>query len=107
MAIILKNAPKTEEGRRLNLTKEQEEQYKIVFRFDKETRKLINIEPWSAEGIYDNYCVIGPLTSYYYKTIDIEATFRVRNVVNSKGDKNPYGSWIGIIKLIYAYKYRV
>ena len=51
MAIILKNAPKTEEGRRLNLTKEQEEQYKIVFRFDKETRKLINIEPWSAEGI--------------------------------------------------------
>ena len=32
MAIILKNAPKTEEGRRLNLTKEQEEEYRIVFR---------------------------------------------------------------------------
>ena len=45
MAIILKNAPKTEEGRKLNLTKEQEEQYRIVFRFDKDTKKLANIEP--------------------------------------------------------------
>ena len=82
MAIILKNAPKTEEGRRLNLTKEQEEEYRIVFRFDKKTKKMANIEPWSAEGKYDNYCVIGSLTSYYYKTIDIEATYRIRNVEN-------------------------
>lgn len=104
MAIILKNAPKTEEGRWLNLTKEQEEQYRIVFRFDKDTKELVNIEPWNAEGKYDNYCVIGPLTSYYYKTIDIEATYRVRNVENTQHDQNPYGSWRGIIELIYAYK---
>lgn len=104
MAIILKNAPKTEEGRKLNLTKEQEEQYKIVFRFDANKKELVNIEPWSAEGKYDNYCVIGPLSSYYYKTIDIEATYRVRNVIGTKDDENPYGSWIGIIELIYAYK---
>ena len=44
MAIILKNAPKTEEGRKLNLTKEQEEQYKIVFRFDANKKELVNIE---------------------------------------------------------------
>lgn len=65
MAIILKNAPKTEEGRKLNLTKEQEEQYKIVFRFDANKKELVNIEPWSAEGKYDNYCVIGPLSSTF------------------------------------------
>ena len=41
MAIILKNAPKTEEGRKLNLTKEQEEQYKIVFRFDANKKELV------------------------------------------------------------------
>ena len=31
MAIILKNAPKTEEGWKLNLSKEDEEKYKLVF----------------------------------------------------------------------------
>lgn len=102
MAIILKNAPKTEGGRQLNLTKEQEEEYRIVFRFDKDTKELANIEPWSAERKYDNYCVIGPLSSYYYKTTDVVANHTVRNVTGSQYDDNPYGSWIGIIKLVYA-----
>jgi len=71
MAIILKNAPKTEEGRKLNLTKEQEEQYRIVFRFDKDTKKLANIEPWSSEGIYDNHCVIASLSSTYSNIVNL------------------------------------
>ena len=60
---------------------------------------MANIEPWSAEGKYDNYCVIGPLTSYSYKTIDIEATYRIRNVENTQHDSNPYGSFLPICQV--------
>lgn len=102
MAIILKNAPKTEEGRRLNLTKEQEEEYRIVFRFDRETKELVNIEPWSTEGKYDNYCAISPLTSTFAGTEDLDPNVQLRNVQDSTDDPKQYGSsWIGIIKLVY------
>jgi hypothetical protein len=102
MAIILKNAPKTEEGRKLNLTKEQEEQYRIVFRFDKDTKKLANIEPWSSEGIYDNHCVIASLSSTYSNIVKFPNQYGFRNVVGSSVDPNPYGgSWLGVIRLVY------
>ena len=102
MAIILKNAPKTEEGRRLNLTKEQEEQYRIVFRFDKDTKKLANVEPWSAEGKYDNHCIIASLSSTYYNIVKFPNQYGFRNVVGSSIDPNPYGgSWLGVIRLVY------
>ena len=102
MAIILKNAPKTEEGRRLNLTKEQEEECRIVFRFDKETKKLASIEPWSVEGKYDNYCVIGPLSSTYAGRQSVDSIHPIRNVRDTTDDPNPYGdNWLGVIKLVY------
>ena len=65
MAIILKNAPMTEEGRKLNFSKEEEEKYRIVFRYDAKTKELVNVEPWNAELEYDNYCVIVPFTSTF------------------------------------------
>ena len=40
MAIILKNAPKTEEGRKLQLTKEQEAIYRLVYRVNEEKQRL-------------------------------------------------------------------
>ena len=40
MAIIFKNAPKTEEGKKLNLSKEDEEKYKIVYRINQESGQL-------------------------------------------------------------------
>lgn len=40
MAIILKNAPKTEEGRKLNLSKEDDEKYRLVFRINKESKEI-------------------------------------------------------------------
>lgn len=101
MAIILKNAPKTEEGRRLNLTKEQEEEYKIVFRFDANKKELVNIEPWSAEGKYDNYCAIAPLSSTYAGKVKFPDQYGFRNVVGSEVDPKPYGNWINVIKLVY------
>ena len=102
MAIILKNAPKTEESRKLNLTKEQEEQYKIIFRFDANKKELVSIEPWSAEGKYDNYCMIGPLSSTFAGTEELTPNVQLRNVQDSTEDPKPYGSsWIGVIKLVY------
>lgn len=76
-----------------------------MFRFDKETKKLASVEPWSAEGKYDNYCVIGPFTSIYYSFTTLPSGIDVRNVHHSSGDNNPYGtSWLGLIKLIYEVK---
>ena len=63
MAIILKNAPKTEEGRKLQLTKEQEDMYKFVFRINKEKQCLELYDFWNPEEMYDNKFVIMPLTS--------------------------------------------
>lgn len=103
MAIIFKNAPKTEEGRRLNLTKEQEEEYRIVFRFDKGTKKLANIEPWSAEEKYDNYCAIAPLSSIYDGPQGFDRINPIRNVQGSDNDKNPYcNSWLTVIRVVYG-----
>ncbi len=65
MAIILKNAPKTEESRWLNFSEEEEERYRIVFRYDEKTKELVNVEPWNAEEKYNNYCVIVPFSSSF------------------------------------------
>lgn len=103
MAVILKNTPKTEEGRKLNFSKEEEEKYRIVFRYDAKTRELVNVEPWSAELEYDNRCVIVPFTSTfvikdYYGPLQL-----VQNVIGSSDDPKPngYTSWMDLIRKIY------
>ena len=47
MAIILKNTPKTEEGRKLNLSKEDDEKYRLVFRINKESKDLEICDIWN------------------------------------------------------------
>ena len=106
MAIIFKNAPKTEEGKKLNLSKEDEEKYIIVYRINQESWQLEIVEPWDTEKEYDNMCVLMPLTSSYEDVVLLSSGTYVRNVVGSSGDTNPYGncSWLGIIKLVYDVK---
>ena len=106
MAIIFKNAPKTEEGKKLNLSKEDEEKYIIVYRINQESQQLEIVEPWDTEKEYDNMCVLMPLTSSYEDVVLLSSGTYVRNVVGSSGDTNPYGncSWLGIIKLVYDVK---
>ena len=106
MASIFKNAPKTEEGKKLNLSKEDEEKYIIVYRINQESWQLEIVEPWDTEKEYDNMCVLMPLTSSYEDVVLLSSGTYVRNVVGSSGDTNPYGncSWLGIIKLVYDVK---
>ena len=79
MAIILKNAPKTEEGRKLQLTKEQEEKYKLVCRVNEEKEELEIVDLWNPEEKYENEYVIVPLTSTF-GGIELVATGTVDNI---------------------------
>lgn len=103
MAIILKNAPKTEEGRKLNFSKEEEEKYRIVFRYNAKTKELVNVEPWSAELKYDNYCVIVPFTSTFVMKDYYGPRQKVQNVIGSTHDPLPAGvpSWMALIRDVY------
>ena len=91
MAIILKNAPKTEEGRKLNLSKEDEEKYRLVFRINRESKEIDLYGIWNPKIVYDNSYVIVPLTSTYNGCQKMDIGEEVRNVKDSTGDKNPYG----------------
>ena len=103
MAIILKNAPKTEEGVKLNFSKEEEEKCRIVSRYNAKTKELANVEPWSAELEYDNYCVIVPFTSTFVIKDYFGPLQLVQNVIGSKDDPKPdgYRSWMDLIRTVY------
>ena len=103
MAIILKNAPKTEESRWLNFSEEEEERYRIVFRYDEKTKELVNVEPWNAEEKYNNYCVIVPFSSSFDGKKDFGPMDDLQNVIGSTYDPKPdgYRSWIKYIEDTY------
>ena len=103
MAIILKNAPKTEEGRKLQLTKEQEAIYKLVYRINKEKEGLEFYDLWEPEKKYDNEFVVVPLTSTYAGYKFMPAGTEVRNVKGSSYDPKRNGSsWIQLINAVYS-----
>ncbi len=103
MAIILKNAPKTEEGRKLQLTKEQEAIYKLVYRINKEKEGLEFYDLWEPEKKYDNEFVVVPLTSTYVGYEFMRAGTKVRNVKGSSYDPKRNGSsWIQLINAVYS-----
>ena len=104
MAIILKNVPKTEEGRKLNLSKEDDEKYRLVFRINKESKELEICDIWNPEASYGNDCLIVPVTSTYKSVETMLAGTEVRNVIDSTDD--PFAmkgyNWIELIE--YAYE---
>ena len=101
MAIILKNAQKTEEGRKLQLTKEQEAIYRLVYRINEEKQRLEFHELWNPEEKYDNEFVIVPLTSTYAGCVFMSAGTEVRNVIGSTPDPKRNGySWIQLINAV-------
>ena len=106
MAIILKNAPKTEEGRKLQLTKEQEAIYRLVYRINEEKQRLEFHELWNPEEKYDNRFVVMPLTSTYKELEGLCGGTEMKNIIASSKDPLPNGSihptsWIDLIKIVY------
>lgn len=103
MAIILKNTPKTEEGRKLNLSKEDEEKYRLVFRINKESKELEICDIWNPETSYSNDCLIVPITSTYVGTETMVAGTEVRNVIDSTNDPHAISgkNWIELIEYVY------
>ena len=65
MAIILKNAPKTEAYKGLKMSTKKEEDFKLVFSLDMEAQQTEIAEIWDPEKKYDNHFVIVPLSSSY------------------------------------------
>lgn len=106
MAIILKNAPKTEEGRKLNLSKEDEEKYRLVFRINKESKDIEICDIWNPETSYSNDCVIVPITSTYQGIKTMPVGTEVRNVLKSTKDPlyNKSLTWIQLIESVYRDK---
>ena len=107
MAIILKNAPKTEEGRKLQLTKEQEAIYRLVYRINEEKQRLEFHELWNPEEKYDNRFVVMPLTSTYEELEGLCGGTEMKNIIGSSKDPLPSepghpASWIDLIRIVYA-----
>ena len=107
MAIILKNAPKTEEGWKLQLTKEQEAIYRLVYRINEEKLRLEFHELWNPEEKYDNRFVVMPLTSTYKELEGLCGGTEMKNIIGSSKDPLPSepghpASWIDLIRIVYA-----
>lgn len=100
MAIILKNAPKTEAYKGLKMSTEKEEGFKLVFSLNMEAQQTEIAEIWNPEKKYDNYFVIVPLSSSYVRTVTMNPGDEVQNVKKSTGDPKPagYTSWLQLMR---------
>lgn len=106
MAIILKNAPKTEAYRGLKEAAEKDDRIKLVFGLDNETQQVEIVEIWNPDKKYDNRFVIAPLSSSYVDTVLMNPLQEVRNVKKSTDDPKPagYTSWLQLMKDKYKEK---
>ncbi|MCR4836772.1 MAG: hypothetical protein K5899_10410 [Bacteroidaceae bacterium] len=104
MAIILKNAPKTEAYRGLKEAAEKDDRFKMVFGLDMETQQIEVVEIWNPDKKYDNHFVIVPLSSSYVGIVLMKAGKEVRNVKKSTKDPKPagYTSWLELMRDKYA-----
>lgn len=104
MAIILKNAPKTEAYKGLKETAEKDDRFKLVFGLDMETQQIEMVELWNPDKKYDNHFVIVPLSSSYVGIVLMNASEKVRNVKKSTNDPKPagYSSWLELMRDKYA-----
>lgn len=100
MAIILKNAPKTEAYKGLKMSTEKEEGFKLVFSLDMEAQQTEIAEIWDPEKKYDNRFVIVPLSSSYAGIDTMDPGVEVQNVKKSTNDPKPagYTSWLQLMR---------
>ena len=99
MAIFLKNAPPTEEGAKLDLTAEMEENCKVVYKMDGEGGAVF-AEHWNSQTEYSDEYVILPVRSAYYGITQREYTRgeAFANVEGSTSDPcHGATSWIQLL----------
>ena len=103
MAIILKNAPKTEAYKGLQIPAEKDKEFRLVFSLDMNTQRTEIEEIWNPGQKYDNHFVIVPLSSSYVGLEVMNAGEEVQNVKGSTHDPKPagYTSWLDLMKAKY------
>lgn len=97
MALFMNNFPHTDEGAKLELTQEQEEFCRAVYKLDEEGGAAF-AGFWNPDKEYSDEYIIMPLRSVYNGIEDIEANTCFANVIGSTGDPLPQGyeclSWM-------------
>lgn len=99
--VFLDSCPYTEEGAKLQLTAEQEEKCRVVYRLDDKGGAVFS-ELWNPEKEYSDEYVIVPLRSSFkgVTKTKFKAGKEFANVEGSSGDPRPAGfkSWIEILR---------
>lgn len=95
MAIYLNNYPHTVEGAKLELTQEQEEFCKVVYKLDDEGGAVFT-EFWNPDEKYSDEYAVVPLRSVYDDIEVFSANTCFANIIGSTGDPHPRGylSWV-------------
>jgi hypothetical protein len=103
MAIILKNAPKTEAYKGLQIPAEKDKEFRLVFSLDMNTQRTEIVGIWNPDQKYDNHFVIVPLSSSYVGIVVMNAGEEVQNVKKSTKDPKPdgYKSWLDLMRAKY------
>lgn len=102
MAHFLKNFPMTEAGKKLNLSDEMKNMFRVVYKKDKEEGKWLFYDLWNVENKYDDDCIILPFQSTYDELELVEKGTEFANIIESSKDpKHNCTSWIQLMKAVY------
>ena len=101
MAYYLKDLPFTEEGKKLNLSDEDRERFRLVYK--KEGEDWILHDIFGEGDEYGDDCIVVPLESVYNGYLDFDPGWKFANVVGSVSDPKPNGhkNWIGFWSDMY------
>ncbi|MEZ3505065.1 MAG: hypothetical protein K1W25_16725 [Lachnospiraceae bacterium] len=102
MAYYLKDLPFTEEGKKLKLSDEDRERFRLVYKKKDDQWVLHNI--YEKGGEYGDDCIVVPLESTYKGNIELAPGTEFANVVGTSNDPKPGDintSWIAFWKCIY------
>lgn len=105
MAYYLKDLSFTEEGKKLKLSDEDRERFRLVYKREGDGWILHDI--YEKGGEYGDDCIVVPLQSTYIGTDFFGVGEIFKNVIGSTGDSKPVGksiSWIDLWRCIYLVK---
>lgn len=99
---FINHLPYTEFGAAMNLTPEQEETCKVVYRLSEEKPDLYIFNGlWNPESEYSDRDIIVPLRSTAVNVIEKPAGFQFANLQRSSSDDRPAsesGSWLNVLR---------
>ena len=106
MAYYLKDLPFTEEGKKLKLSDEDRERFRLVYKREGDGWVLHDI--YEKGGEYGDDCIVVPLESTYKGHMELDPGQIFANVKGSTGDKFPVGggcTWIAFWQCMYLATY--